>query len=68
MWGEANKTAKYEQAAEFRELLEDAPSLTFISYPGVGHMAVEEAGAQTGRDVRAWLDAPVNPARAAGGA
>ena len=59
LWGEANTTAKFEQAAEFRELLEDAASLTFISYPGVGHMAVEEAGAPIGRDVRAWLDAPV---------
>jgi pimeloyl-ACP methyl ester carboxylesterase len=62
LWGEANATAKFTQAAEFRELLEDAPSLTFISYPGVGHMAVEEAGAQIGRDVRAWLDAPATTA------
>jgi pimeloyl-ACP methyl ester carboxylesterase len=62
LWGEANTTAKFEQAAEFRELLENAPSLTFISYPGVGHMAVEEAGAEIGRDVRAWLDAPIDTA------
>lgn len=60
LWGEANTTAKFEQAAEFRELLADAPSLTFISYPGVGHMAVEEAGPLIGRDVRAWLDAAVS--------
>jgi len=59
LWGEANTTAKFEQSVEFRELLKDAPSLTFISYPGVGHMAVEEAGDVIGRDVRAWLDAPV---------
>ena len=56
LWGEANTTAVFSQAAEFRELLADAPSVTFVSYPGVGHMAVEEAGAETGRDVRAWLD------------
>lgn len=56
LWGEANTTALFSQAGEFRELLEDAPSLTFISYPGVGHMAVEEAGPVIGRDVRAWLD------------
>ena len=56
MWGEANTTAKYEQAAHFRELLENVEFLKFISYPGVGHMAVQEAGEQTGRDVRAFLD------------
>jgi pimeloyl-ACP methyl ester carboxylesterase len=57
LWGEANATAVFSQSVEFRELLADAPSLTFVSYPGVGHMAVEEAGAEIGRDVRAWLDA-----------
>jgi pimeloyl-ACP methyl ester carboxylesterase len=56
LWGEANTTALFSQAGEFRELLENVPSLTFISYPGVGHMAVEEAGPVIGRDVRAWLD------------
>lgn len=59
LWGEANSTAKFEQSAEFRELLKDTPSLTFISYPGVGHMAVEQAGAEIGKDVRAWLDTPI---------
>ncbi|MBM4195501.1 MAG: alpha/beta hydrolase [Gammaproteobacteria bacterium] len=58
LWGEKNTTAVFTQAAEFRELLHDAPSLTFISYPQVGHMAVEEAGPAIGRDVRAWLDGP----------
>lgn len=56
MWGEANTTAKFEQAARFQTLLENVESLTFISYPGVGHMAVQEAGDETGRDVRAFLD------------
>jgi pimeloyl-ACP methyl ester carboxylesterase len=56
MWGEANTTAKFEQAAHFHELLENVESLKFISYPGVGHMAVQEAGEETGRDVRAFLD------------
>jgi pimeloyl-ACP methyl ester carboxylesterase len=56
MWGEENTTAKYEQAAHFRELLENVDALKFISYPGVGHMAVQEAGEETGRDVRAFLD------------
>jgi pimeloyl-ACP methyl ester carboxylesterase len=59
LWGEANTTAVFAQSAEFVELLKGTPSLQFISYPGVGHMAVEEAGAAIGGDVRAWLDAPV---------
>ena len=59
LWGEANTTAVFAQSVEFRKLLGNAPSLKFISYPGVGHMAVEEAGPETGKDVRAWLDAPV---------
>jgi len=56
LWGEANTTADYSQAGEFRELLENVASLKFISYPGVGHMAVQEAGQETGHDVRAFLD------------
>lgn len=59
LWGEANTTAHFEQAHEFMELLESVPSLKLISYPGVGHMAVEEAGAEIGKDVRAWLDQPL---------
>jgi pimeloyl-ACP methyl ester carboxylesterase len=59
LWGEANTTAVFAQSVEFRELLKGAPSLTFISYPGVGHMAVEEAGPKIGKDVRAWLDTPI---------
>lgn len=56
LWGEANTTADFAQAGEFRELLENVESLNFISYPGVGHMAVQEAGQETGRDVRVFLD------------
>ncbi|MCK6370358.1 MAG: alpha/beta hydrolase [Gammaproteobacteria bacterium] len=59
LWGEANTTATFDQSAEFIELLENASSLKFISYPGVGHMAVEEAGETIGRDVRAWMDTPL---------
>ncbi|MDH3977834.1 MAG: alpha/beta hydrolase, partial [Gammaproteobacteria bacterium] len=56
LWGEANTTANFEQAEEFQHLLGNVESLEFISYPGVGHMAVQEAGEETGRDVRLWLD------------
>ena len=55
LWGEENNTAKFEQAAEVLHLLDNA-EVTFISYPGVGHMAVQQAGAEIGADVRAWLD------------
>lgn len=56
LWGEANTTAKFEQSEEVMHLLENARSVKFISYPGVGHMAVQEAGGEIAADVRAWLD------------
>ena len=56
LWGEANTTADFAQAGEFQELLQSVESLKFISYPGIGHMAVQEAGQETGRDVRVFLD------------
>ena len=61
LWGELNTTAKFSQAATFRQLLADTPSLTFIPYPGLGHMALQEDGTRLARDVRAWLDVPVAP-------
>lgn len=56
LWGEANTTADFAQAGKFQDLLENVASLKFISYPGVGHMAVQEAGQATGSDVREFLD------------
>jgi pimeloyl-ACP methyl ester carboxylesterase len=56
MWGEANPQAEVGQAFEIRALLESAPSVQMLIYPGVGHMAVQEAGAEIGQDVLAWLD------------
>lgn len=56
LWGEANPVAKFEQHEEVIELLGNAASIDFISYPGVGHMAVQEAGDVTGADVRRYLD------------
>ncbi len=56
LWGEANTTADFAQSSEFQKLLKNVTSLKFISYPGVGHMAVQEAGQETARDVRAFLD------------
>jgi len=56
LWGEDNQTAKFEQHEEFIHLLESAESINFISYPNVGHMAVQEAGAEIAVDVRNFLD------------
>jgi len=56
MWGEDNPQAKVEQAPEFIHLLNNSPSVILKIYPGVGHMAVQEAGEITGADARAYLD------------
>jgi len=55
-WGEANPQAPVEQADELAGLLVNATGINVLTYPGIGHMAVEEAGSETGRDLRAWLD------------
>lgn len=56
LWGEDNQTALFEQHVEVIELLEGAPTINFISYPNVGHMAVQEAGDLIAADVRRFLD------------
>ncbi|NND53951.1 MAG: alpha/beta hydrolase [Gammaproteobacteria bacterium] len=56
LWGEDNQTAVFEQHEEVIELLSGAPSINFFSYPGVGHMAVQEAGDRIAIDVRRFLD------------
>ncbi len=58
LWGEANHQADVAQAYELKRMLSNAP-VTLITYPGVGHMAVQEAGAEIARDVRDWLDRQV---------
>ena len=55
LWGEDNQTAKYEQHKEILHLLESAPTINFYSYPAVGHMAVQEAGAEMAPDVLSFL-------------
>lgn len=56
LWGEDNQTAKFEQHEEVLHILENASTINFFSYPNVGHMAVQEAGALIAVDVRGWLD------------
>lgn len=56
LWGEKNPQAPVEQAEKLRRMLVNAPSVKVITYPGVGHMAVDEAGSMIVPDVIAWLD------------
>lgn len=58
LWGEQNHQAHVEQAPVFEQLLENAESVKLIIYPGVGHMAVQEAGATMVVDVRTFLESP----------
>jgi pimeloyl-ACP methyl ester carboxylesterase len=58
LWGEANPQTPIAQAAELRAMLTGAAGVQTITYPGVGHMANEEAGEQIGRDIRAYLESP----------
>jgi pimeloyl-ACP methyl ester carboxylesterase len=55
LWGEKNPQAPVEQAAELRQMLGNAPSVTIITYPGIGHMAAEEAGPAIAKDIQTWL-------------
>ena len=54
-WGEENPQVHVELAAELARLLKGAPSVETIIYPGVGHMAIQEAPRETSADARAWL-------------
>lgn len=58
LWGEKNPQAPVEQAEELRQMLSSAPSVTIITYPGIGHMAAEEAGPAIAKDIQAWLARP----------
>ena len=57
LWGEKNPQAPVEQAEELRKMLVNAQSVKIITYPGVGHMAADEAGPVIARDVRTFLEA-----------
>lgn len=61
LWGEANPQTPIEQAAELKGMLTGAPEVRLVTYPGVGHPALEEAGAVIARDVRAYLDGTLPP-------
>ncbi|MEZ5564718.1 MAG: alpha/beta hydrolase [Gammaproteobacteria bacterium] len=56
LWGEKNPQAPVAQAEELRHMLVNAPDIKVITYPGVGHMAADEAGSTIVRDVSSYLD------------
>lgn len=62
LWGEANTTAPMEQAEHMVKAMKNVKSLKRINYPGVGHMAVQQAGARIVKDVIAYLAEPVDGA------
>ena len=70
LWGEANPQAEVGQAYELEEMMTSVASLRMIIYPGIGHMAYQEAGPEIGRDIRAWLndELPEEPGQAAASA
>ena len=59
LWGEKNPQAPVEQAEQLRKMLSNSPRVDIITYPGVGHMAADEAGPVIARDVRAYLEGQV---------
>ena len=59
MWGGRNKRVPLALAYETRDLLVNSPEVKLEVLPGIGHMLVQEAPAESARIVGAWLDAPV---------
>lgn len=53
LWGEEDTWIPISDANRFVELL---PQSTLITYPGVGHVPMEEIPAQSAADARAFLD------------
>lgn len=56
LWGARNPQAPVEQAGQLRRMLVNASSVKVVTYPSVGHMALDEAGSTMVPDVIAWLD------------
>ncbi len=53
LWGEADTWIPLEFAYTFRDTIPDAK---LITYPGVGHVPMEEDAEETARDARRFLD------------
>ena len=52
MWGEEHALVPFAAAAWFMEHLTNA---TLVSYPGIGHLPMEEAPVESVQDLRDWL-------------
>jgi pimeloyl-ACP methyl ester carboxylesterase len=57
LWGDKNPRVPVALAYEFQKLLVSSPKVELKIFPGVGHMAVNEAPEETARAVREYLDA-----------
>ena len=53
MWGEEDALIPYEAAAWYMEHL---PNATLASYPGIGHIPMEEAAEESVADLQVWLE------------
>jgi len=53
---EANMADTLARDVHIQGLFKNVASLEIVAYPGIGEMLVLEAGPETGRDVRAFLD------------
>ncbi len=53
MWGEEDALVPLEAARWYADVL---PQATLISYPGIGHLPMEEAPDRSVADLRDWLD------------
>jgi pimeloyl-ACP methyl ester carboxylesterase len=56
IWGEKNKRVPLALAYETQKLLENSPEVRLEVLPGIGHMLVQEAPAQSAQLIRRYLD------------
>jgi len=56
IWGEKNKRVPLALAYETQKLLENSPEVKLEVLPGIGHMLVQEAPAQSAQLLRRYLD------------
>ncbi|WP_435418208.1 alpha/beta hydrolase [Parerythrobacter aurantius] len=54
MWGEEDSLIPFAAAGWFMQQLPDAK---LVSYPGIGHIPMEEAPDRSAEDLRSWLEA-----------
>lgn len=62
LWGEADTGSSGTSARDYLALMEAAPLPRSIGYPGVGHFALQEAGADIVIEVGLWLDGKLDTA------